>query len=327
MVILGNTVLNVALPTLVRELDATSTQLQWMVDSYALVFPGLLPTAGALGDRFGRKGALQIGLFVFGAASLLSTFATEADHLVATRALMGVGAAFVMPATLSILTNVFPSEERVKAIAIWAGLAGSGAAIGPIAGGWLLEHFGWASVFFLNIPLVVVAVVAGWFLVPRSRDAVAAGARPPWRGAVDNLIMSSLPLGEAGVGSAANDTTRELGGALGVAVLGSLLASSYASNVAGAADGLPGPAAVAAKASLGGALGAGRQGDPLPALAVAGPPGHGRHGLAARPVAAGADRGPGGRPDRRARRPGRHPRRPAPVPAGVCARGRRRARP
>jgi len=170
MVVLGNTVLNVALPTLIRELAASSAQLQWMVDSYALVFAGLLLTAGALGDRFGRKGALIVGLVIFGGASLASAFATSPNHLIATRAVMGLASAFVMPATLSILVSVFPPERRGRAIAIWAGFAGVGAAIGPIAGGWLLEHFYWGSVFLLNIPVVVVALVAGRWLVPRSRD-------------------------------------------------------------------------------------------------------------------------------------------------------------
>ena len=118
LVVVGNTVLNVALPTLVRDLGATSSQLQWMVDSYALVFAGLLLTAGALGDRFGPKGALILGLVIFGGASLASTFADTADHLVITRAVMGLGAAFVMPATLSILTSVFPPEQRARAIAV-----------------------------------------------------------------------------------------------------------------------------------------------------------------------------------------------------------------
>jgi EmrB/QacA subfamily drug resistance transporter len=425
MVILGNTVLNVALPTLVRELGATSTQLQWMVDSYSLVFAGLLMTGGALGDRFGRKGALTIGLVIFGAASAVSALATSADQLVATRAVMGAGAALVMPATLSILTNVFPPRERARAIGIWAGLAGAGAAIGPIASGWLLEHFSWGSVFLVNVPIVVLALVAGHRLVPTSRDprkaaldpigaglsivgltallygiieaptygwsdpvtltafvvavlalaafgawelhtdepmldlgffrnprfsaasaaitlvffamfgmfflltqylqlvkgytALEAGFRTlpmaltmmvgaplsarwvehlgpkrvvagglavlgvgqllmsrvevdtgyPWIllalvvmaiGMANTMapstasIMGSLPLAKAGVGSAVNDTTRELGGALGVAVLGSLVASSYQSALADATASLPGPAADAATASLGTAL-------------------------------------------------------------------------
>ncbi|MDQ3943749.1 MAG: DHA2 family efflux MFS transporter permease subunit [Actinomycetota bacterium] len=430
IVVVGNTVLNVALPTLVRELGATSSQLQWIVDSYALVFAGLLLTAGALGDRFGRKGALTAGLVIFGVASGVSAFATSADQLVTLRAVMGVGAALIMPATLSILTNVFPPQERARAIAIWAGLAGAGAAFGPIASGFLLEHFGWGSVFLVNLPVVAAALIGGRLLVPRSKDTApppldpvgavlsiaglgallygiiegpnhgwtdavtlawltgglailvlfglwerrsthpmldlrffrsptfssAAGAitliffamfgtfflftqylqlvlgygtleagvrmlpmaftmmvaapssarlverfgarrvvttglclvaagllllstaavdTPYWR-LVLNLvvlaggmglsmapsttgIMASLPLGKAGVGSAVNDTTRELGGALGVAVLGSLLASRYASSLSEAVGGLvPAPALEAAKSSLGGALGVAR---------------------------------------------------------------------
>jgi EmrB/QacA subfamily drug resistance transporter len=430
IVVVGNTVLNVALPTLVRELGATSSQLQWIVDSYALVFAGLLLTAGALGDRFGRKGALTAGLVIFGAASGVSALATSADQLVALRAVMGVGAALIMPATLSILTNVFPPHERARAIAIWAGLAGAGAAFGPIASGFLLEHFWWGSVFLVNLPVVAAALIGGRRLVPRSRDTAqppldpagallsivglgallygiiegpnhgwtdpvtlawglggiavlavfglwerrsthpmldlgffrnpafssAAGAitliffamfgtffvftqylqlvlgygtleagvrmlpmaftmmvaapssarlverfgsrrvvttglclvaagllllsflsvdTPYWR-LVLNLvvmaagmglsmapsttgIMASLPLGKAGVGSAVNDTTRELGGALGVAVLGSLLASRYAASLTDALGGLlQGPALEAAKSSLGAALGAAR---------------------------------------------------------------------
>jgi EmrB/QacA subfamily drug resistance transporter len=425
MVVVGNTVLNVALPTLVRDLGATSSQLQWMVDSYALVFAGLLLTAGALGDRFGRKGALIIGLVIFGGASLASTFADSADHLVITRAVMGLGAAFVMPATLSILTSVFPPQQRARAIAVWAGFAGAGAALGPVAAGWLLERFYWGSVFFLNVPIVIVALVAGRWLVPTSRDdfhvaldltgaalsIVGLGAllygiiEAPNYGWTDPLvvgsfvvaaivlaafigwelrsrhpmldlsffknprfsaasaaislvffamfgtfflftqylqivrsytpleagvrtlpmaatmmvmapmsarfverlgarmvvstgllfvaaglglasllgqtthyfwiaavlivmaigmsitmapatasIMASLPLRKAGVGSAWNDTTRELGGALGVAVLGSVMSSQYASALAGQLDGVPANVAQAAESSVGAAV-------------------------------------------------------------------------
>ena len=436
IVVVGNTVLNVALPTLVRQLGATSSQLQWIVDSYALVFAGLLLTAGALGDRFGRKGALTAGLVIFGTASGASAFATSAGQLVALRAVMGVGAALIMPATLSILTNVFPAHERARAIAVWAGLAGAGAAFGPIASGFLLEHFWWGSVFLVNLPVVATALVAGRRLVPRSKDTAqppldpagavlsiaglgallygiiegpnhgwtdpvtlawglggmavlvvfglwerrspypmldlgffrsptfssAAGAitliffamfgtfflftqylqlvlgygtleagvrmlpmaftmmvaapssarlverfgsrrvvtiglilvaagllllstvavdTPYWRLVLNLMvlaagmglsmapsttgIMASLPLGKAGVGSAVNDTTRELGGALGVAVLGSLMASRYAATLGEAVGGLlPQPALEAAKSSLGGALGvAGTLGGPV----------------------------------------------------------------
>lgn len=170
LIILGNTVLNVALPTLQRDLDATATELQWMVDSYALVFAGLLLLGGALGDRFGRKGALLLGLTIFGLASVAATQSSEPMHLIVTRGIMGVGSALVMPATLSVLTNVFPPHERAKAIGIWSGLAGSGAAIGPIAGGWLVEHFSWGAVFWLNVVVVVIALVGGVLLVPTSRD-------------------------------------------------------------------------------------------------------------------------------------------------------------
>jgi len=170
MVVVGNTALNVALPTLVKQLGASETQLQWITDSYSLVFAGLLLPAGALGDRYGRKGALQLGLTVVGIGCLLSTFASDANQLIATRALMGAGAAFVMPATLSILANVFPPAERPRAIAIWAGFAGAGGAIGPIVSGLLLDHFWWGSVFFVNVPVVIVALVAGAVLVPTSRD-------------------------------------------------------------------------------------------------------------------------------------------------------------
>jgi EmrB/QacA subfamily drug resistance transporter len=170
LIILGNTVLNVALPTLQRDLDASATQLQWMVDAYSLVFAGLLLTAGALGDRFGRKGFLSLGLTIFGLAALGATQATSPAHIIAARAVMGIGAAFVMPATLSILTNVFPPHERAKAIGIWAGLAGGGAAIGPIAGGYLVEHFSWSAVFYLNIPVVLIGLIGGALLVPTSKD-------------------------------------------------------------------------------------------------------------------------------------------------------------
>ncbi len=178
IITLDNTILNVALPTLVRDLDASNSQLQWIVDSYTLVFAGLLLTAGALGDRFGRKGALQIGLVVFAVGSGLSALATDPNHLIATRALMGIGGAFIMPATLSILTNVFPAEERGRAIGIWAGVSGLGVALGPLLGGYLVEHFGWHEVFTVNLPIAVAALVAGAFLLPRSKDPAAPRLDP-----------------------------------------------------------------------------------------------------------------------------------------------------
>lgn len=176
IVIVGNTVLNVAIPTLQRPvaeggIGATNTDVQWFVDAYSLVFAGLLFTAAAIGDRFGRKGALQGGLLVFALGSLMGAFAGSSIALViAGRAIMGIGAAFVMPSTLSILTNVFPARERPKAIAVWAGISGAGAAIGPLASGFLLEHFWWGSVFLVNIPIIAAAFLAGAYLVPKSSD-------------------------------------------------------------------------------------------------------------------------------------------------------------
>ncbi len=170
IVIIGNTALNVAIPTLARELDASTSSLQWMVDAYSLVFAGLLFTAGTIGDRFGRKGALQAGLGLFLVGAAVASSADSASMIIGARAIMGVAAAFVMPSTLSILTNVFPAHERPKAIAIWAGISGGGAAIGPIASGYLLEHFWWGSVFLVNLPVILVALVAGAILVPTSKD-------------------------------------------------------------------------------------------------------------------------------------------------------------
>ncbi len=182
---LDNTILNVALPTIEQDLDATSGQLQWIVDSYTLVFAGLLLTMGALGDRFSRRGALVSGLVVFGAGSLASAFATSADMLIASRAVMGIGGALIMPTTLSILTNVFPARERAKAIGIWAAVAGLGVGIGPVSGGFLLEHFGWTAVFVVNIPIVVAALAATPALVPDSKDPTQGAPRPAGRGALD----------------------------------------------------------------------------------------------------------------------------------------------
>lgn len=425
LVVAANSSLNVALPTLVRELGATHAELQWIVDAYALVFAGLLLPMGAIGDRFGRKGILQLGLVVFALASLAATFAGAPWHLVATRALMGLGASMIMPATLSIITNVFPPHERAKAIAVWAGFAGAGASIGPVISGGLLEHFWYGSVFFVNLPIIAVALGAGAALVPSSRDprhraldpvggllsmaglgsliyaiiqgpergwtdplilagfgvgVVVLGAFTAWERRSDHpmlpieqfrdprfsmgagaiglvffamfglffvatqylqfvldyspfqagtatlpmafamvlaaprsaalaervgrkqvmatgmvlmasgmvvmsqltpgtaypelvpallllgsgmalsmapatgAIMESMPLAKAGVGSAVNDTTREVGGALGIAVLGSMLSSGYRSAIDGDLARLPGAAAAAARESVGGAL-------------------------------------------------------------------------
>jgi EmrB/QacA subfamily drug resistance transporter len=425
---LDNTILNVALPSLVNDLHASTSQLQWIVDAYTLVFAGLLLTAGSLGDRYGRRYALAAGLIVFGVGSAMSAFAGSTTQLIATRALMGAGGALIMPATLSILTNVFPPDERGRAIGIWAGVSGLGIAIGPVTGGWLLGHFWWGSIFLVNVPVVVFALIVGRLIVPNTKDpgapkldpvgaglsivglvalvygiieapakgwgsteiltsfaiaavvltafvvwelrsdhpmlnmgffrnprftaasmsvmlvffalfgslffltqylqfvlgytALQAGIRvapialvlmisAPISGRLvskvgnkvlvaggmtlvagglfvlsmatissgyglvlvgllvlglgmgmamapaTESIMGSVPLAKAGVGSAMNDTTRQIGGALGVAILGSIMSSVYTSSLAAAVGGVPAKVAEAATSSLGAALQAG----------------------------------------------------------------------
>ncbi|MBA3407010.1 MAG: DHA2 family efflux MFS transporter permease subunit, partial [Solirubrobacterales bacterium] len=405
--------------------DASASELQWIVDSYMLVFAAVLLTAGALGDRFGRKKALTFGLLVFALGSGLSALADSSGMLIATRALMGAGGAFIMPSTLSILTAVFPAHERGKAIGIWAAVSGLGIVIGPVTGGWLVEHGDWSLVFLVNLPFVAAALLSGRWLVPESLDpakprldgtgfalsslglgalvwaiieapargwadglilvafavaAVALGALIAWElrvrepmldvrlfrnrrfsaasgaiavaffalfgtiffltqylqsvlgyGAFESglrvmpvaagvvlggplsaklvehvgtkrvvgaglalvavgltmlsgaevgggygivaavllvlglgmgltmapateSVMGSLPLAKASVGSAVNDATRTMGGALGVAVLGSLLSSGYRAGMEGATQGLPAGAAETANQSLAGAL-------------------------------------------------------------------------
>jgi EmrB/QacA subfamily drug resistance transporter len=170
LIVGNNSSLSVNLPVLQRALHSSASGLQWIVDAYSLVFASLLLPAGALTDRYGRKTALQLGLAVLAAASLVAMTATSTWELVAVRAVMGAGAAFIMPGTLSILTNVFSPTERGKAIAIWAGFAGFGGIIGPLTAGFLLDHFYWGSAFALNVPVVAVALGAGVFLVPNSKD-------------------------------------------------------------------------------------------------------------------------------------------------------------
>jgi EmrB/QacA subfamily drug resistance transporter len=173
VVVLDNTILNVALRTLadpVHGLGASQGELEWSINSYTLVFAGLLFTFGVLGDRSGRRRFLIIGLVLFGLASLLSAYAQNPTQLIGARALMGIGGAAIMPVTLSIISNVFDPRERGRAIGIWAGAVGLAVAIGPILGGALLEHYWWGSVFLINVPVVVVGVVLVAVLVPESRD-------------------------------------------------------------------------------------------------------------------------------------------------------------
>ena len=173
--VIDNTVLNTALPTLARVLHAGTSSLQWIVDAYTLCFAALLIPAGALGDRYGRRLSLIGGLSVFALGSLAAALAPSAGVLIADRVLMGFGAAFVMPATLSILNAVFPPRERAQAIAAWSAVAGVGVIIGPTLGGLLLAHFWWGSVFLVNVPIVAVALAGVLWVVPETAEP---GRRP-----------------------------------------------------------------------------------------------------------------------------------------------------
>ena len=174
IVVLDNSILNVAVKTIASPaptgVGATQSELEWSINSYTLVFAGLLFTAGLLGDRMGRKKVMLFGILVFGMGSALAAFSGSPGELIAYRAVMGFGAAFVMPATLAVLMYVFEREEQPKAIGIWAGSVGLGIAIGPIAGGLLLEHFWWGSIFLVNVPIVIIAVITMVVLVPDSKD-------------------------------------------------------------------------------------------------------------------------------------------------------------
>lgn len=178
VVVLDNTILNVALKTIQQDLGSTQSELAWAVNAYTLVFAGLLFTYGVLGDRYGRRRALVIGLVLFGIASTLCAFASTPEQLIVGRALMGIGGAAVMPSTLSIISNVFDADERGKAIGIWAGFVGIAIAVGPITGGLLLEHFWWGSVFLVNVPVVLVALVGISWIVPESKDPSPQGLDP-----------------------------------------------------------------------------------------------------------------------------------------------------
>ena len=187
---LDTTIVNVALPDLGRELQATTRDLQWIVDGYNLAFAALVLTAGSLGDRFGRRPALLIGLGGFAAASAIGALVGSANALIAVRFTMGAFAALIFPTTLSIITNTFPERrERAKAVGIWGAVTGLGVAVGPVTGGFLLAHYSWPSVFIALVPVAVVAMVAAFVLVPESRDPDQARLDPP------GLIVSSAAIG------------------------------------------------------------------------------------------------------------------------------------
>ncbi|MFD0364100.1 MFS transporter [Nocardia sp. GCM10030253] len=168
VLMIDGTVLNIAIPSLIRELGASPSDVQWILDAYVLVFAGLLLTAGSLSDRFGRRRMLIIGLAVFGAASLFAVLATEPWQVVAARAAMGIGGSLLMPSTLSILMTTFAEDERRKAMAAWSTVSMVGIVLGPTLGGFLLQHYWWGSVFLLNIPVAALAIVAAIVLMPES---------------------------------------------------------------------------------------------------------------------------------------------------------------
>ena len=187
------TILNVALPTLVRKLHATSSGLQWIVDAYAMTFGGLLLVAGSLADRLGRKRLLLAGFCTFAAGSFGAALSGSVGVLIAWRAVMGAGAAMTIPAGLSTLDNVFPDpDERARAIGVWGGTMGIGIALGPLAGGLLLARFWWGSIFIVNVPLLILGVVAAWRLVPESRNPAAD--RPDPAGAILSIVGMGLLL-------------------------------------------------------------------------------------------------------------------------------------
>ena len=193
---IDETILNVAIPSLQRDLGASASSLQWMINSYLLVFGGLLLTMGGAADRFGRARMLRYGLAVFALSSLGAALAQFPGQLIGARAIMGMGGAMMMPPTLAVIVNVFEEKERPKAIAIWAMMAGVGVALGPILGGALLEYFYWGSVFLVNVPIAGIAIAASLFLVPDSRDPRSRPLDIPGAllsmGAVSALVLAII---------------------------------------------------------------------------------------------------------------------------------------
>ncbi len=223
VIVLDNSILNVALPTLSKPLanggiGASESNLQWIVDSYTIVFAGLLLTAGSLGDRFGRYGALALGLAIFGTGSALAATSTDPSSLISWRSLMGVGGALIMPATLSIITNVFTDpRERGRAIGVWAGVSGIGVGLGPVTGGFLLQHFWWGSVLLVNVPIVIFGLIAGFFFVPNSKDPSAPKLDPV--GAVLSIVGLSTLLWGVIEGPSRGWGSTDVLGAFGIGVI------------------------------------------------------------------------------------------------------------
>jgi DHA2 family multidrug resistance protein-like MFS transporter len=189
VVILDNTILNVALPSISSELGATQGQLTGAIMSYAVIFGALQFSAGVLGDRYGRRRLLVIGLIVFGLFSFLASTASTPEQLIVFRGFMAIGAALLTPQTLSIITNVFPPEERGKAIGIWGGMTGAGLGLGPVVGGLLLEHFWWGSIFFINVPIVIVGLALAFWIVPESKNPTPKRLDPL------GIVLSAAGLG------------------------------------------------------------------------------------------------------------------------------------
>jgi EmrB/QacA subfamily drug resistance transporter len=215
---LDGTILNVALPKIVSSLHASASQLQWIVDAYAVVLAGLLLIAGTLGDHVGRKWIFVVGLVIFAAGSAMSAFATTTASLIGARAFMGIGAAAIMPSTLSILTNVFTEpSERARAIGLWSGTNGLGLAIGPTVGGWLLAHYWWGSVFLINVPIAAVTGLAALYLVPNSKNAHAKA--PDLVGAAASLVGIGLLLWAIIEGPGRGWASPAIVGALGASAL------------------------------------------------------------------------------------------------------------
>ncbi|HEY1177815.1 MAG TPA: MFS transporter, partial [Phytomonospora sp.] len=185
VLVVDNGVLTVAIPPLTQDLGATAQDIQWIIEGYILVFAGLLLTAGSLSDRYGRRKIMVIGLAIFGVASLLATYASTPEQLIAGRVLMGIGGALVMPSTLSILITVFDDKERRKAMSIWSSVLMVGIIGGPVFGGALIAKFWWGSVFLINVPIVIIAIVAALTLMPESKSAYR---KPDYFGALLSMV-------------------------------------------------------------------------------------------------------------------------------------------